>query len=76
MGIMKIDYQDKGVTAQIVVASFITERRKHNRCVDAALLMVPVRASSVGFLLRKTTVTGKTVHVLRAYKIICRESEQ
>ncbi|MGV8004064.1 hypothetical protein QPK14_18855 [Photorhabdus temperata subsp. temperata] len=73
---MKIDYQDKGVTAQIVVASFITERRKHNRCVDAALLMVPVRASSVGFLLRKTTVTGKTVHVLRAYKIICRESEQ
>ncbi|MCT8354194.1 hypothetical protein LGZ98_20795 [Photorhabdus kayaii] len=73
---MKIKYQDKGSIAQIVVTSFITERRKHNRCVDAALLMVPVRAWSTGFLLRKTTITGKTVHVLRAYKIIFRESKQ
>ncbi|KLU13970.1 hypothetical protein AAY47_19110, partial [Xenorhabdus griffiniae] len=45
---MKIDYQDKGSTAQIIIASFITERRKHHRCVDAALLATPVRASSVG----------------------------
>ncbi|MGV7961995.1 hypothetical protein QPK13_13080 [Photorhabdus tasmaniensis] len=73
---MKIEYLDKGSTAQIVIASFITERRRHNRCVDAALLMTPVRASSVGFLLRKTTITGKTAHILRAYKILCRESEQ
>ncbi|MBS9438643.1 hypothetical protein EAE91_16260 [Photorhabdus noenieputensis] len=73
---MKIEYLDKGNIAQIVIASFITERRKHNRCVDAALLMVPVRAWSTGFLLRKTTITGKTAHILRAYKIICREKEQ
>ncbi|WP_448512321.1 hypothetical protein [Photorhabdus laumondii] len=71
---MRIGYFDH--TEQIVVTSFITERRKHNRCIDAALLIVPVRAWSTGFLLRKTTITGKTVHVLQAYRIICRESEQ
>ncbi|TDB42084.1 hypothetical protein C5467_24140 [Photorhabdus khanii subsp. guanajuatensis] len=73
---MKIKYLDEGTVSKIIVTSFITERRKHNRCVDAALLMVPVRAWSTGFLLRKTAITGKTTHVLRAYKIICREGER
>ncbi|OWO80641.1 hypothetical protein B5C26_17845 [Photorhabdus luminescens] len=73
---MKIKYLDEGMVSKIIVTSFITERRKHNRCVDAALVMTPVRASSVGFLLKKTVITGKTTHVLRAYKIIFRESEQ
>ncbi|MDE9455404.1 hypothetical protein [Xenorhabdus bovienii] len=72
---MKIEYLDKGNTAQIVIASFITERRKHNRCVDAALLTIPVRASSAGFFFRTTTITGKTTHVMRAYKIICKEAD-
>ncbi|CDG95278.1 conserved hypothetical protein [Xenorhabdus bovienii str. puntauvense] len=71
---MKIDYQDKGNTAVIIIASFITERNKHNRCVDASLLTIPVRASSVGFFFRTTTITGKTTHVMRAYKIICKEA--
>ncbi|KLU16077.1 MULTISPECIES: hypothetical protein [Xenorhabdus] len=73
---MKIDYQDKGSTVQIIIASFITERRKHHRCVDAALLATPVRASSVGVLFRKTTITGKANHMIRAYKIICKEADR
>ncbi|MDE1476398.1 hypothetical protein [Xenorhabdus bovienii] len=71
---MKIEYQDKGSTAQIVIASFITERRKHNRCVDAALLATPVRASSSGVFFRRTVITGKSNHMMRAYKIICKEA--
>ncbi|WP_248000726.1 hypothetical protein [Photorhabdus hindustanensis] len=54
---MRIEYFDH--TEQIVVASFITERRKHNRCIDAALLMVPVRAWSTGFLLGKLLSPAK-----------------
>ncbi|PHM31333.1 hypothetical protein [Xenorhabdus innexi] len=73
---MKIDYQDKGSTAQITIASFITERRKHHRCVDAALLAAPVRASSVGFLFRRTVITGKSNHMIRAYKIIREEANR
>ncbi|CCW31032.1 conserved hypothetical protein [Xenorhabdus nematophila F1] len=73
---MKIDYQNKGSTAQIVIASFITERRKHNRCVDTALLATPVRASSVGFIFRRTVITGKANHMRRAYKIICEEERR
>ncbi|MDE1487009.1 hypothetical protein KKI90_23190 [Xenorhabdus bovienii] len=71
---MKIEYQDKGSTAQIVIASFITERRKHNRCVDAALLATPVRASSSGVFFRRTVITGKANHMMRAYKILCKEA--
>ncbi|WP_340622448.1 hypothetical protein [Xenorhabdus siamensis] len=71
---MKIDYQDKGSTAQIIIASFITERRLHNRCVDAALLATPVHAYSAGFFFKKTILTGKVNHMMRAYKIICMEA--
>ncbi|CDH25322.1 hypothetical protein [Xenorhabdus bovienii] len=73
---MKIDYQDKGSTAVIIIASFITERNKHNRCVDAALLATPVRASSSGVFFRRTVITGKANHMIRAYKIICTEADR
>ncbi|CBJ83105.1 conserved hypothetical protein [Xenorhabdus bovienii str. Jollieti] len=72
---MKIEYQDKGSTAQIVISSFITERRKHNRCVDAALLATPVRASSSSVFFRRTVITGKSNHMMRAYKILCKEAD-
>ncbi|WP_038214116.1 hypothetical protein [Xenorhabdus bovienii] len=72
---MRIEYLDKGNTAQIVIASFITERRKHNRCVNAALLATPVRASSFGMFFRRTVITGKANHMIRAYKIICKEAD-
>ncbi|CDG20547.1 conserved protein of unknown function [Xenorhabdus poinarii G6] len=67
---MKIEYQNRGSTAVIIIASFITERRKHNRCVDATLLATPVRASSSGVFFRRTVITGKANHMLRAHKII------
>lgn len=73
---MRIEYLDKGNTAQIVIASFITERNKHNRCVDAALLATPVRASSSGVFFRRTVITGKANHTIRAYKIICKEADR
>ncbi|PHM23736.1 hypothetical protein [Xenorhabdus budapestensis] len=73
---MKIDYQDKGSTAQIIIASFITERRLHNRCVDALLLTTPVHVSSAGFFFRRTFLTGRVNHVMRAYKIICMEADR
>ncbi|CDH03162.1 hypothetical protein [Xenorhabdus bovienii] len=72
---MRIEYLDKGNTAQIVIASFITERSKHNRCVDAALLATPVRASSSGVFFRRTVITGKANHMIRAYKTICKEAD-
>ncbi|OTA14191.1 hypothetical protein Xvie_03912 [Xenorhabdus vietnamensis] len=71
---MKIDYQDKGSTAVIIITSFITERRLHNRCVDVALLATPVRTASSGVLFRRTVITGKANHMIRAYKLICREA--
>jgi hypothetical protein len=70
---MKIDYQNKGATAQIILTSLITERRLHNRCVDSVLLATPVRVSSAGVLFRKTTITVKANHMIRAFKIICAE---
>ncbi|MDE9471005.1 hypothetical protein [Xenorhabdus bovienii] len=73
---MKIEYQDKGSTAQIVITSFITERRKHNRCVDAVLLATPIRASSSGVFFRRTVITGKANHTIRAYKTICKEADR
>ncbi|MGJ0627924.1 hypothetical protein [Xenorhabdus bovienii] len=73
---MRIEYLDKGNTAQIVIASFITERSKHNRCVDAALLATPVRASSSGVFFRRTVITGKANHMIRAYKTICKEADR
>ncbi|MCC8380565.1 hypothetical protein [Xenorhabdus sp. PB30.3] len=74
---MKIEYIDEGISSKIIVSSVITAHRRHNRCIDAALLATPVRAStSVGFLFRMTVITGKTPHVLRAYKIICEEERR
>ncbi|PHM70219.1 hypothetical protein [Xenorhabdus kozodoii] len=74
---MKIDYQNKGNAALIIITSFITERRLHNRCVDAALLAVgKLRTTSFGVLFRKTAITGKANHMMRAYKIICREASR
>ncbi|EJA5030955.1 hypothetical protein OFY43_004180 [Salmonella enterica] len=38
---MKIEYQDYGAVANIVITSTVFEFRKHNRVVDAALLCTP-----------------------------------
>lgn len=70
---MKIEFISNGSIAKVVIRSFITENRKLNRLVDAALLRTPVQQSTTGLLFRVTTLYGKQSHVRRAYKIICRE---
>lgn len=70
---MKIEFISNGNIAKVVIHSFITEHRKLNRLVDAALLRTPVQQSTTGLLFRVTTLYGKQSHVRRAYKIICQE---
>ncbi|MDF7211080.1 hypothetical protein NFF89_00825 [Proteus mirabilis] len=75
---MKIEYipSEAGSVAKVVIFSFITERRRLNRLVDLALLFTPVHESTTGFFFRTTTIYGKSNHVLRAYKLICKEANQ
>lgn len=70
---MKIEFISNGNIAKVVIHSFITEHRKLNRLVDAALLRTPVLQSTAGLLFRVTTLYGKQNHVRLAHKIICRE---
>lgn len=70
---MKIEFISNGNIAKVVIHSFITEHRKLNRLVDAALLRTPVLQSTAGLLFRVTTLYGKQNHVRRAHKIICQE---
>ncbi|WP_272575947.1 hypothetical protein [Providencia sp. PROV273] len=72
---MKIEYTAIGNTAKITILSFVTERRLLNRLIDKALLSAPVHEVSTGFFFRVTTIYGKQNHVLRAYKIICKEAK-
>ena len=70
---MKIEYDDNGVTATLTLTSWLPRVGQHNRCVDAALLRTGVRATSSGLIQRKTEITGRTVHVMRAYKVVMGE---
>lgn len=72
---MKIEYTAMGNTAKITILSFVTERRLLNRLIDKALLRTPVHEVSTGFFFRVTTIYGIQNHVLRAYKIICKEAK-
>ncbi len=74
---MKIEYISSGTgsMAKVVIFSFITERRKLNRLIDRVLLFTPVHENTIGFFFRVTTIYGKPNHVLRAYKIICKEAK-
>ncbi|EKH5948473.1 hypothetical protein O8F24_005579, partial [Escherichia coli O103] len=49
--------------------------RRYCRVVDAALFVAPeVRHQSGGGLLMKTVITGKTVPMLRAFKVAKQEA--
>lgn len=68
---MKIEFYDDGFNAITTITSTVFEFRLHNRAVDTALFLAPsVRAKRSGFFVLKTVITGKTAHVLRAYKAI------
>lgn len=71
---MKIQYQDYGAVANIVITSALFEFRKHNRVVDATLLCTPgIVVNRSGMFFMKTVFSGKSRDMLRAYKTIQRE---
>lgn len=71
---MKIQYQDYGAVANIVITSTVFEFRKHNRVVDATLLCTPgIVANRSGMFFMKTVLSGKSRDMLLAYKTIQRE---
>ncbi len=72
---MKIEYQDYGSVANIVITSTVFEFRKHNRVVDAALLCTQgIIATRRGVFFMKSVLSGKTRDMLRAYKTVQREA--
>ncbi|HCQ6603804.1 TPA: hypothetical protein OL799_005177 [Klebsiella pneumoniae] len=74
---MKIEFNDQGSDSVITLTSTVFEFRLHNRAVDTALFLAPsVRAKRSGFFVLKTIITGKTAHVLRAYKAIKAEASR
>lgn len=66
---MKIDYFYSGAIAKITVISNLFQYKKHCRVVDAVLLKTNVTASTKYGLVIRTIITGKSSHVLRAYKL-------
>ncbi|EML2643415.1 hypothetical protein FOT46_07290 [Citrobacter freundii] len=71
---MKIEYQDYGAVANIVITSTAFEFRKHNRVVDATLLCTPgIIATRSGMFFMKSVLSGKSRDILRAYKTVQRE---
>lgn len=72
---MKIQYQDYGAAANIVITSTVFEFRKHNRVVDATLLCTPeVTSEHRGFFIMKTVISGRAKHARRAYETALREA--
>ncbi|EDX0371740.1 hypothetical protein GTL21_002385 [Salmonella enterica] len=64
---MKIEYQDAGMEARLIITSSLLWWRKHIHLVDEILLRVPqLRAVSEGFFIVTTTVSGFTADVLLA----------
>ncbi|HCO1420643.1 TPA: hypothetical protein N7L77_004631 [Escherichia coli] len=74
---MKTQYQDYGAVANIVITSSCLTLRKHNRVVDAVLFNVPgITENRSGFFWVKSSLSGKTRDILRAYKIVQREAKR
>ncbi|EBJ7480642.1 hypothetical protein DQZ30_15530 [Salmonella enterica subsp. diarizonae] len=74
---MKIEYQDYGAVASIVITSTVFEFRKHNRVVDTALFStLGIVANRSGIFFMKTVLSGKSRDMLRAYKTILREEQR
>lgn len=74
---MKIQYQDYGAAANIVITSTVFEFRKHNRVVDATLLCTPgIIATRSGVFFMRTVLSGKSRDMLRAYRAVFREASR
>ncbi|HAK7662551.1 TPA: hypothetical protein H2U85_004162 [Salmonella enterica] len=74
---MKIEYQDYGAVANIIITSNPFALRKHNRVVDADPLCTPgITESRSGFFLVKSVLSGRAKEMLRAYKTVLREAKR
>lgn len=74
---MKIQYQDYGAVANIVITSSCLTLQNHNRVVDAVLFNVQgIHENRSGFFWVKSSLSGKTRDILRAYKIVQREAKR
>uniref|UniRef100_UPI003A91367F hypothetical protein n=1 Tax=Salmonella enterica TaxID=28901 RepID=UPI003A91367F len=72
---MKIEFQDYGTVANVVITSTVFELRKHNRVVDTVLFLTPeVVSKNSGFFIMKTVLSGKAPHALRAYRTAQQEA--
>lgn len=72
---MKIEYQDYGAVANIVITSTVFEFRKHNRVVDTAIFStLGIVANRSGMFFMKTVLSGKSRDMLRAYKTVQRKA--
>ena len=72
---MKIEYQDYGAVANVIITSTVFEFRKYNRVVDTVLFLAPeVISEQRGVFLMKAVISGKSKHALRAYRTALRES--
>lgn len=72
---MNIEYQDFGAVANVTITSTVFEFRKHNRVVDTTLFLVPeVVSEHRVFFIKKTVISGKARHALRAYRVAVREA--
>lgn len=64
---MKIEYQDAGMEARLIVTSNIFERRLHTHIVDVLLLkLTQLNVTDEGFWIRTTIFTGPHAYVLCA----------
>lgn len=73
---MRFGYQDFGAVASITITSTIFEFRKHNRVVDKVLLLVDVSPHRTGSFFMKTVLSGRSVEVLRAHKVVVQEASR
>lgn len=67
---MKIEYQDAGTEARLIITSTIFSVRKHNRLVDEILMRIPqLREESEVFFVQTTYIYGCVADVLLAEEI-------
>ncbi|EBQ9005285.1 hypothetical protein [Salmonella enterica] len=68
---MKIEYQDAGMEARLIITSSLLWWRKHIHLVDEILLRAPqLRAVSEGCFIMSTVISGHTSDVLLSEMIV------
>lgn len=72
---MKIEFNDNGVIATATITSTVFEFSRHKRLVNTVVFLSPwIQASSTGFFIMKTVISGKAPHVYSAYRTMKQEA--